>query len=107
MSRSSPARSPQAGIAGEIHANRGAKPESGDDLEWIATQARAVNALRELGQFDAALALREKKLPLQSLDVPVPVAAALSFAGKAANTPICLFVFAKRLTFSHLTRQSD
>jgi hypothetical protein len=47
------------------------KPESGDDLEWIVTQARAVNALRELGQFDAALALLEK-LPLQSLDVPVP-----------------------------------
>jgi hypothetical protein len=47
------------------------KPESGDDLEWIVTQARAVNALRELGQFDAALALQEK-VPLQSLDVPVP-----------------------------------
>jgi hypothetical protein len=47
------------------------KPESGDDLDWIVTQARAVNALRELGQFDAALALQEK-LPLHSLDVPVP-----------------------------------
>jgi hypothetical protein len=47
------------------------KPESGDDLEWIVTQARAVNTLRELGQFDAALALQEK-LPLASLDVPIP-----------------------------------
>jgi hypothetical protein len=47
------------------------KPDSGDDWEWILTQARAVNALRELGEFDAALALLQT-LPLQSLDVPVP-----------------------------------
>jgi hypothetical protein len=47
------------------------KPESGDELEWIVTQARAVNALRELAHFDAALALLET-MPLQSLDVPVP-----------------------------------
>lgn len=48
-----------------------AKPASGDDLDWLALQARAANARRELGEFDQALALLES-LPTASLDVVVP-----------------------------------
>jgi hypothetical protein len=46
-----------------------------DDLNWIGMEARAVNALRELGRFDEALA-RLDKVPTASLDVPVPAGAA-------------------------------
>lgn len=38
-----------------------------DDLNWIGMEGRAINALRELGRFDEALA-RLDKLPLQSLE---------------------------------------
>jgi hypothetical protein len=44
------------------------RPVGQDDLDWIVEQVRAVNALRELGQFDAATAML-KTLPVQSLDV--------------------------------------
>jgi hypothetical protein len=39
------------------------------DLRWIGMEARAVNALRELGRFDEARA-RLDKIPVKSLDVP-------------------------------------
>jgi hypothetical protein len=41
------------------------------DLRWIGMEARAVNALRELGKFDEAKA-RLDQIPLKSLDVKVP-----------------------------------
>jgi hypothetical protein len=41
------------------------------DLRWIGMEARAVNALRELGKFDEAKA-RLDGIPLKSLDVRVP-----------------------------------
>lgn len=43
------------------------KPLNGDDLDWIAAQLRAANALRELAQFDEAAA-RLQAVPIQSLD---------------------------------------
>jgi hypothetical protein len=45
------------------------RPVSGDDLDWIVAQARAANALRELGQFQDAAAMLQT-IPAQSLDVP-------------------------------------
>lgn len=48
-----------------------ARPEGGDDLDWLALQARAVNAGRELGEFDQAMA-QLKALLTASLDVVVP-----------------------------------
>ena len=45
------------------------------ELRWIGMEARAVNALRELGKFDEARA-RLDKIPLKALDVPVPEGAA-------------------------------
>jgi len=42
-----------------------------NDLRWIGMEARAVNALRELGRFDEAKA-RLEGIPLKSLDVKVP-----------------------------------
>jgi hypothetical protein len=41
------------------------------ELRWIGMEARAINALRELGKFDEAKA-RLAKLPLKTLDVHVP-----------------------------------
>jgi hypothetical protein len=41
------------------------------DLNWIGMEGRAVNALRELGRFDEALA-RLDKVPVKSLDVAAP-----------------------------------
>ena len=46
-----------------------------DDLNWIGMEARAVNALRELGRFDEAL-VRLDKVPTALLDVQVPAGAA-------------------------------
>lgn len=46
-----------------------AVPPRPEDLNWIGMEGRAVNALRELGRFDEALA-RLAKVPLASLDVP-------------------------------------
>jgi hypothetical protein len=45
------------------------------DLTWIGMEGRAINALRELGRFDEALA-RLEKVPLASLAAPPPTAAA-------------------------------
>ena len=45
------------------------------DLRWIGMEARAVNALRELGRFDEAKA-RLADIPVKSLDVTVPEGAA-------------------------------
>ena len=44
---------------------------SGDGVDWLLMQARAVNGLRELGRFDEAKALIAT-LDLTPLDVPVP-----------------------------------
>jgi len=44
---------------------------SGDGVDWLLMQARAVNGLRELGRFDEAKALLAS-LDLTPLDVPVP-----------------------------------
>jgi len=44
---------------------------SGDGVDWLLMQARAVNGLRELGRFDEAKALLAT-LDLKSLDVPIP-----------------------------------
>jgi hypothetical protein len=45
-----------------------------DDLNWIGMEGRAINALRELGRFDEALA-RLDKVPVASLGVEIPDAA--------------------------------
>lgn len=42
-----------------------------NDLRWVGMEARAVNALRELGKFDEAKA-RLAEIPLPPLDVKVP-----------------------------------
>lgn len=42
------------------------------DLGWIGMEGRAINALRELGRFDEALA-RLDKVPLLGLDIELPV----------------------------------
>jgi len=39
------------------------------DVNWIAMEGRSINALRELGRFDEALA-RLDKLPMEALDAP-------------------------------------
>jgi hypothetical protein len=51
-----------------------AVPAKPGDLNWIGMEGRAINALRELGRFDEALA-RLDKVPLGGLDVPVPAGA--------------------------------
>lgn len=45
------------------------------DLTWIGMEGRAINALRELGRFDEALA-RLEKVPLAGLAAPAPTGAA-------------------------------
>jgi hypothetical protein len=60
-----------------------AVPPAPRDLNWIGMEGRAINALRELGRFDEALA-RLDKVPLASLDVPVPTAAAATPEAVAA-----------------------
>jgi hypothetical protein len=42
------------------------------DLNWIGMEGRAINALRELGRYDEALA-RLDKVPLDSLEVRIPL----------------------------------
>ena len=59
-------------------------PARPGDLNWIGMEGRAINALRELGRFDEALA-RLDKVPLGGLDVPVPASAG---PGPAAQTRI-------------------
>jgi hypothetical protein len=48
-----------------------AVPARPGDLNWIGMEGRAINALRELGRFDEALA-RLDKVPLAGLNVPAP-----------------------------------
>ena len=55
----------------EYAAGAAAMPAKPGELDWLALQGRAANALRELGRFDEAAALLAK-LPTASLDVPVP-----------------------------------
>jgi hypothetical protein len=50
-------------------------PSRPSDLNWIGMEGRSINALRELGRFDEALA-RLDKVPLAGLDVPAPTGAA-------------------------------
>lgn len=50
-------------------------PPRPGDLTWIGMEGRAVNALRELGRFEEALA-RLDKVPLAGLDAPAPAGAA-------------------------------
>ncbi|HEX8449375.1 MAG TPA: hypothetical protein VF652_07275 [Allosphingosinicella sp.] len=50
-------------------------PARPGDLTWIGMEGRAINALRELGRFDEALA-RLDKVPLAGLDAPAPAGAA-------------------------------
>ena len=49
-----------------------AGPPDLEPLGWVALEARSINALRELGRFDEALA-RLEKFPVASLDIPIPV----------------------------------
>jgi hypothetical protein len=55
----------------EYAAGAAAMPAKPGELDWLALQGRAANALRELGRFDEAAALLAR-LPTASLDVPVP-----------------------------------
>ena len=57
-----------------VEASAKVPPRPGD-LGWIGMEGRAVNALRELGRFDEALA-RLDKIPLTGLDAPAPTGAA-------------------------------
>jgi hypothetical protein len=52
------------------------------DLTWIGMEGRSINALRELGRFDEALA-RLDKVPLGGLDAPAPAGAAATPAAVA------------------------
>ncbi|MGA9582364.1 MAG: hypothetical protein WBR13_10400 [Allosphingosinicella sp.] len=57
-----------------VEASAKVPPRPGD-LGWIGMEGRAINALRELGRFDEALA-RLDKVPLAGLDAPEPTGAA-------------------------------
>ncbi|HEX8468927.1 MAG TPA: hypothetical protein VF620_14100 [Allosphingosinicella sp.] len=57
-----------------VEASAKVPPRPGD-LTWIGMEGRAINALRELGRFDEALA-RLDKVPLAGLDSAAPVGAA-------------------------------
>jgi hypothetical protein len=63
-----------------------AVPPRPGDLNWIGMEGRAINALREIGRFDEAIA-RLDKVPLAGLDVPVPTGpSATTEAVAAAKT---------------------
>jgi hypothetical protein len=55
----------------ELADESGKVPAAPADINWIGMEGRAINALRELGRFDEALA-RLDKVPLTGLDVQVP-----------------------------------
>lgn len=57
-----------------VEASAKVPPRPGE-LSWIGMEGRAINALRELGRFDEALA-RLDKVPLAGLDSPAPTGAA-------------------------------
>lgn len=67
-----------------------------DDLNWVGMEARSVNALRELGRFDEALA-RLDKISLVPLDVRVPAGAPESAAVKQARQKRAWLEFLKEL----------
>src|SRR5687767_13322270 len=67
-----------------------------DDLNWVGMEARAVNALRELGRFDDALA-RLDMISLAPLDVTVPPGAAGDAAVQQAKQRRAWFTFLKDL----------
>lgn len=56
-----------------VEASAKVPPRPGD-LNWIGMEGRAINALRELGRFDEALA-RLDKVPLAALEAPAGTAA--------------------------------
>jgi hypothetical protein len=58
-------------------------PPRPSDLTWIGMEGRSINALRELGRFDEALA-RLDKVPLAGLDSPAPAGAAATPAALAS-----------------------
>jgi hypothetical protein len=62
-----------------------AVPPRPADLNWIGMEGRAVNALRELGRFDQALE-RLAKVPLASLEAPMPAAGASPETAAQART---------------------
>ncbi len=55
------------------------------DLTWIGMEGRSINALRELGRFDEALA-RLDKVPLAGLDAATPAGAAATPETVSART---------------------
>jgi hypothetical protein len=58
-------------------------PPKPSDLTWIGMEGRSINALRELGRFDEALA-RLDKVPLAGLDAPAPTGVAATPAAVAS-----------------------
>ncbi|MEO7178584.1 MAG: hypothetical protein ABIW83_07055 [Allosphingosinicella sp.] len=56
------------------------------DLNWIGMEGRSINALRELGRFDEALA-RLDKVPLAALRSPVPASASTPASASAPESP--------------------
>lgn len=67
-----------------------------DDLNWIGMEARSANALRELGRFDEAIA-RIDKIPVESLDVRVPLGQATDPAVREAKSRRAWLEFVKDL----------
>lgn len=61
----------------ELAEASGKVPPRPGDLNWIGMEGRAINALRELGRFDEALA-RLDKIPLSALNVEIPTGAGVS-----------------------------
>jgi hypothetical protein len=57
-------------------------PPRPSDLAWIGMEGRSINALRELGRFDEALA-RLDKVPIDALDAPAPSGSAATPAALA------------------------
>jgi hypothetical protein len=57
-------------------------PPRPGDLSWIGMEGRAINALRELGRFEEALA-RLDKVPVAGLEAPAPTGAAATPAATA------------------------
>ena len=65
----------RARYLGELAEASAKVPARTNDLNWIGMEARSINALRELGRFDEAAA-RLAKVPLASLQAPMPTGAA-------------------------------
>lgn len=61
----------------ELAETSGQVPPRPGDLNWIGMEGRAINALRELGRFDEALA-RLEKVPVSTLNVELPAGAGAS-----------------------------